>query len=445
MAIQSFRSKRSAPALRLAALLGVGACVIALHPVAFTVKGVWDTPLSDAKEFPAGFGPDSVAGMVLEEQTSSGGAVSLTLKDRLGLAYKEGPFSGSWDDTNAWQANYTTDDLDVLLSGLGAEPFAWKASKTAAVEGLGDVQVNVSSADGFGVGVARDLPQIAGMQLKGYARARNDALLGRLVAERTFGDSGLVQYSMENPEGEYEMNNWTYKALLTQGLQDGTLTVKGARERAEVSYNVSYERSLDDLLKGAADSIVGLDTDGLYGKLQTSHSIGKKVQADVVASGKSDTRFNSPSYAGSLKLSHDLGSVKLSTASDEPVEVSAATSLDVAGMTLSGKASTIAEKGADIKYNVTLSKDLSDVLSKLEGSPTGSLVIGSDAASEDGLYGRLQASRALGNDFVGELSMAARGREFTPAVKVSNQLGYAQLSKPSDSAARLKVGYEFSA
>jgi len=435
-------SKRSAPALRLAALLGAGACFVSLRPVAFTVKGVWDTPLSDLEKFPAGFGPDSVAGMVLTETTASGGEVSLTLKDRLGLAYKEGPFSGSWDDTNAWKANYTTDEIAVKLSGHGAEPFSWQASKSTAVEGLGDVQVNVSSSDGYGVSVSRDLLQLAGVQLKGYAQAHNDALLGRLEAERAIGN-GLVQYSMENPEGEYEMNNWTYKALLTQGIQDGTLTVKGARERAAVSYNVSYERSLDDLLKGAADSIVGVDTNGLYGKLETSHSIGKKVQADVVASGKSDTGFKSPSYAGSLKLSHDLGSVKLATASAKPVEVSAATSLDVAGMTLTGKASTIAEKGADIKYNVTLSKELDDVLSKLEG--TGSLVIGSDAASEDGLYGRLQASRALGKDFVGELSLAARGRDVTPAVKVSNSLGYAQLSKPSDSAARLKVGYEFSA
>eukprot|EP00403_Amphidinium_massartii_P020394 CAMPEP_0178399342 /NCGR_PEP_ID=MMETSP0689_2-20121128/15232_1 /TAXON_ID=160604 /ORGANISM="Amphidinium massartii, Strain CS-259" /LENGTH=443 /DNA_ID=CAMNT_0020020119 /DNA_START=96 /DNA_END=1427 /DNA_ORIENTATION=+ len=443
MAIQSFRSKRSAPALRLAALLGVAACVIALHPVAFTVKGVWDTPVSDVKQFPTGFGPDSVAGMVLSENISSGGEVSLILKDRLGVGYKSGPVSGSWDDTNAWEANYTTDDTALVLSGIGAEPFSWEARKAASVEGVGDVQVNVSKSDGFGVSVSRDLPEVMGLALKGYAQARNDVLSARLLGQRSYGTDGVALYSVEMPEGSYDIENWTYKLSMTDTVQDGTLTTKLAREQSEVSYNVTYEHELDKLFKGDADATLGLDVDGFYGRLQTSHSLGKGVQADVVATGKTDTSFKTGSYTSNMKLSHDLGSLTLAKASDEAVKVSAASTLDVAGMTLSGSANTTLEEDAEIKYNVTLSKDLSDALAKLESS--GSLVIGSDAASEDGLYGLLEAGRGLGKGFMAQLSLAARGRSVTPALKVSNQFGYAKLSKPSDSAPRVTVGYEFSA
>lgn len=441
--MQSRTAHRSAPLLRLAALLGLAACVVTLHPVAFTVKGVWETTVSDAKQFPNGFGPDSVAGMVLSETTASGGEVTLTLKDRLGVLYKEGPLRASWDDSNAWQANYSTDEIALLLSGQGAEPVGWAASKKAAVEGVGDVEVNVSSSAGYGVAVTRELPTAAGLQLKGYASARNDALLGRLEAERTWGESGSIKYSMENAEGDYSLDNATYKAVLTDSVQDGTLTAKASRAQSAVGYNISYEHGLDALVGGEADVLVGVDEEGVYGKLQTSHSLNKLIQADMVASGKSDTGFNSPSYAGSLRLSHDLGSVKLSKVNDEPLDVRAASSLDVGGLSVSASVNTTASKGADIKYNVSASKDLSEVLSKLEGS--GSMTIGVDAASEDGLYGALQASRELGKGFLAELSMAARGRQVTPAVKVSNRLGYAQLTKPPSSAPRLKVGYEFSA
>eukprot|EP00971_Amphidinium_carterae_P155878 3090469-Amphidinium_carterae.1 len=140
MAVQSRSIRRSAPGLRFAALLGASACVVSLKPLAFNVKGAWETTLSEAKQFPLGFGPDSVTGLVVSGTTSDGVEVGVEVKDRLGLVYKEGPLKARWDDSQAWQANYSTDDIDVLLSGVGAEPVNWEARKTAAVEGLGDVQ-----------------------------------------------------------------------------------------------------------------------------------------------------------------------------------------------------------------------------------------------------------------------------------------------------------------
>mmetsp|Transcript_2638 Transcript_2638/g.4516 ORF Transcript_2638/g.4516 Transcript_2638/m.4516 type:complete len:445 (+) Transcript_2638:59-1393(+) len=444
MAIQSRSIRRAAPALRFAALLGVSAFIVSLRPLAFNVKGVWETTLSEAKQFPLGFGPDSVTGLVLSGSTPSGAEVGMELKDRLGLVYKEGPFKARLDDSQAWQANYTTDDIDVMFNGVGAEPVNWEARKKAAVEGLGDVQVNVSSASGFGVSVARDLPTVAGVQLKGFVSAKNEAILGRLQAERTWGESGSLQYAMENPEGDYAPANLTYMAKLSDVIQDGALSAMLKRAGSTNSYNISYAHGLNALLKGDAGVTVGYDNAGAYGRLTKSHSLGKGVTADYTASGRSDLEFKAPSYLQTLRLSNDLGSLALSKSNEGVAEAKAALSeLDLAGIVLKASMNTTLEKDAEIKYNVTASKDLSAVLEKL-GS-TGSVVIGSDAASQDGLYAALQASRELGKGFTGGVSVAARGQKVTPALTISNRLGYAQLRKDPESAARLRVGYEFSA
>mmetsp|Transcript_2637 Transcript_2637/g.4515 ORF Transcript_2637/g.4515 Transcript_2637/m.4515 type:complete len:444 (+) Transcript_2637:77-1408(+) len=443
MAIQSRSFRRSAPGLRLAALLGVSAIAVSLRPLTFNVKGVWETTLSEAKQFPLGFGPDSVTGLVLSGNTASGAEVGVELKDRLGLVYKEGPFKARLDDSQAWQANYTTDDIDVVLSGVGAEPVNWEARKNAAVEGLGDVQVNVSSASGFGVSVARDLPSVAGVQLKGFVSAKNEAILGRLQAERSWGESGSLQYSMENPEGDYAPANLTYMAKLSDVIQDGALSAMVKRAGSANSYNISYAHGLNALLKGDAGVTVGYDNAGAYGRLTKSHSLGKGVTADYTASGRSDVEFKAPSYLQTLRLSNDLGSLALSKGNGAVAEAKAALQNDLAGVLLKASLNTTLEKDAEIKYNVSASKDLSAALEKL-GS-TGSVVIGSDAASQDGLYAALQASRELGKGFTGGVSVAARGQKVTPALTISNRLGYAQLRKDPESAARLRVGYEFSA
>mmetsp|Transcript_56612 Transcript_56612/g.132843 ORF Transcript_56612/g.132843 Transcript_56612/m.132843 type:complete len:443 (+) Transcript_56612:70-1398(+) len=442
MAIQS-RSRRSAAALRVAALLCLSACFVSLKPLAFNVKGTWETTLSEAKAFPLGFAPDSVAGLVVSGSTSTGAEVGVELKDRLGLVYKEGPFQVRLDDSQAWQANYTTDEIDVILSGVGAEPVNWEARKSAAVEGLGDVQVNVSNAAGFGVSVARDLPTVAGVHLKGFVSAKNEAILGRLQAERGWGEAGSLKYVMENPEGDYALANLSYMAKLSDVVQDGSLNAMLKRTGSTNSYNVSYEHGLNTLLKGDAGVIVGYDNEGAYGRLSKSHSVGKGVTVAYTASGRSDVDLKAPSYLQTLRLSNDVASIALSKSKDGVAEAKVALANEIAGLALKATMNTTIEQDAEVKYNVTASKDLTAVLDKL-GS-TGSITIGSDAASEDGLYALLEANRELGNGFAGGVSVATRGQKVTPALTVSNRLGYAQVRKDPDSPARLRVGYEFSA
>eukprot|EP00971_Amphidinium_carterae_P172866 3426613-Amphidinium_carterae.1 len=191
------------------------------------------------------------------------------------VKYKQGPLSARFDDKLAWQANYTEDDIAVILSGVGAEPFSWEARKQAEVEGLGDVEVNVSSATGFGVAVARALPTMAGVELKGYARANNDALLGRLEAERSFGDLGTLQYKLENPQGDYSLENLTQVAKLAGTVQGGALNAMLGRAASTNSYNISYAHGLP---KVDASMLVGLDNAGLYGQLQNSRALPKDMQ-----------------------------------------------------------------------------------------------------------------------------------------------------------------------
>jgi len=441
MAIQS--KKRSALALRLTALVGVSACLLSLKPVAFTVKDTWDVAVSDLKTFPKGLHPASVDGLVISGNTSRGAALDLALKDKMQLRYTQGPLSARFDDKLAWQANYTADDIAVILSGVGTEPFSWEARKQAEVEGLGDVEVNVSSATGFGVSVARALPTMAGLELKGYARANNDALLGRLEAARSWGDSGTLQYTMENPQGDYELENLIYTAKLTDTVQEGTLKAMLKRAASTNSYNVSYEHGLNKLLNGDASMLVGLDNAGIYGKLQKSHPLPNDMQMDYAATGRSDTDFNNPTYTQTLRLSNDKMSVTLSQDDDDaPVAKAATSNVDVAGMSLSASLNTTLQKGAELKYNVTASRDISKALNKFADS--GEIVIGADDTSADGVYGLVQASRELGNGFTGKVSVASRGKKVTPTMTVSNRLGYAQLRKDADSPARVRVGYQFS-
>jgi len=100
------------------------------------------------------------------------------------------------------------------------------------------------------------------------------------------------------------------------------------------------------------------------------------------------------------------------------------------------------EDGA-VGYDVSYRRDLDDVL-----PVTSSMHVG---ASDEAVYGKITARRSVNADLdaeyeaIGRVQLGAEDKkaELAHALKLSNKLGYAQLSHGSSESPRLRVGYEF--
>merc|ERR1712216_1016225 len=99
--------------------------------------------------------------------------------------------------------------------------------------------------------------------------------------------------------------------------------------------------------------------------------------------------------------------------------------------------------GADAPtFNLTVSSDLSKALNALDAQ--GELQLGIDAASVDGLYARVAARRQLGENIALSYSSQGRANSLAHSLKVSNDLGFAELVHAGDEP-RLRLGYQFDA
>jgi len=72
------------------------------------------------------------------------------------------------------------------------------------------------------------------------------------------------------------------------------------------------------------------------------------------------------------------------------------------------------------------------------------LQLGIDDASVDGLYARVAARRELGKGVALQYSSQGRANAMEHALKVSNDLGFAELVS-AGSEPRLRLGYQFDA
>jgi hypothetical protein len=95
-------------------------------------------------------------------------------------------------------------------------------------------------------------------------------------------------------------------------------------------------------------------------------------------------------------------------------------------------------------YNVSYTRSLADLVPVAADAQVG--------VDEDGAYGKLSARRDLGNGLEAYYEALARlglgedrKEQLRHALKVSDKLGYAQLTHGKGEAPRLRVGYEFNA
>jgi hypothetical protein len=402
------------------------------------VKGAWEGTVGDISNLPNGLGPKSVGGIAFDQEGLSLAAADGHLKAR----YRSGPLAFSMDDSQAWQANFTQDGTSVRVSGNGAEDLSWAASKQGSVDGLGDVEMNVTSHDGVGVAIGRDLPEIAGVQMRASTRSHGEGVLGRLEAQRDLGKNLNVRYSVENgAEGDYAVENLKHDVALDGSHGDGSLDVSLRSIAGEQLYNVTYGHDLGAVLQGDAGLVVGADNDGVYGHFAKSHSLGQGLSADYDIRGRTDNSGVEKSFAQAVRLANKLGSLKVSQGSAKPVQADLEVGVQQGAARLDGKVGYTLGSDAPT-FNLTVSSDLADALNALDAE--GELQLGIDDASADGLYARVAARRQLGKNLALAYSSQGRAKAMQHSLKVSNDLGFAELVSAGDEP-RLRLGYQFDA
>jgi len=104
----------------------------------------------------------------------------------------------------------------------------------------------------------------------------------------------------------------------------------------------------------------------------------------------------------------------------------------------------VSRDAGELGYNVSYTRSLHDLVPVDSSAQVG--------VDEDGVYGKLTASRDLGNgidayyEALARLGLGDSDKErLQHTLKLSNQLGYAQLLHGKGEAPRLRVGYEFNA
>eukprot|EP00929_Paragymnodinium_shiwhaense_P097009 TRINITY_DN5878_c0_g1_i1.p1 TRINITY_DN5878_c0_g1~~TRINITY_DN5878_c0_g1_i1.p1 ORF type:complete len:455 (-),score=134.20 TRINITY_DN5878_c0_g1_i1:263-1627(-) len=452
MAKQMRVRPRSSLALRVAAG-GVLLVAVRHFGPSFTIKGSWDGSLADLKTFPEGLEPSSIGGIAFSQDD-----VEMSLDNGLlALKYSNGPLSLAVDDWSQWAANFTQDNTELRVTGVGGGSIDWEASKTGSVAGLGDIEVDVSSQGELEVGLTPATQDVGGFAVQARTKSSSDGIAGQLEASRSLNDIDL-KYALENEAGEYNLANMKHvlnlgakvgggdaEAFYTYDADGHNYNATFSREIAGTdalvmykdgdsgrSYNVSLNKDLGEVVGSDSDLDVGVDDDGVYGALSVSKELGE-VGARMDVSGRVGVDGN-PTYAEALTLSHKLGSLKVSADDEGSVDFAGDFEFEQDSNKLN--AAVGYSLGDDEPtYNVTVARDLTDLVHSEAGVQLG--------IDQDGVYGSLSASKDLGNDIALEYGTAGRKDSLTHRVQVSNNLGFAELSKAKDDDPRVRVGYAF--
>jgi len=326
------------------------------------------------------------------------------------------------------------------------------------VKGLGDLVLDVNSDGELEVGLTPSQWQLGGLDVQATTKSNGDGIAATLEAVKDMKDHTMT-YRVENEAGDYDLAKLKH-VLTTAGQVAGgsssatytydetgmhynvsyTKDVAGGSSSWEYSdgadgraYNVSYGKELSGLLGSGSDVTLGSDADGVYGAISASKDLGD-ITASVDVSGRVVHEGKDLSHAEALKLAHKLGTVTLSSADGGDLDIDGDFAVEQAGNKLSAKVGYTVG-GADPTYNVTFSRDLSDVL-----PATGDIEVGLD---DEGAYGSLSASKDIGSGFGVDYASSGRLNDMTHRLKLSNELGYAELLKAQDEEARLRLGYEF--
>jgi len=425
---------RSSPALRMVMLTGLLVAVRHFMAPAYSVGGSWEGSLADAKTLPKGLDQMYLDGLNFGE-----GNLGLSVEDgRMHASWSKGPLSVSTNDAHEWQFNFTTDDGWLRSRGTGTE-IDWEAGKKHSIDGLGEVSVNMSSGKVTRVLVTPSLPQVAGVQLDGYALTDSrNGLQGRLEASKQLFGKADMNYVVQNLPGAYDPKHFSHTATIDaqQGDNKAALSVSKAAF-GEPKYDLMLTRDLEALLQEASEISVGVNNKDVYAKLAANKALVEGLTASYKFSGRAglDANHSNPSFVQSLKLKHELAKLMLSHATGKPVKAVAEIGTGTANV------HTSLAYDLDTKeptYNVTLNGDLTDLA---QGQLTSASVqVGVDSK---GPYGDVEASRELGdNGLKAEYSSKGRLDALEHALKVSNKQMHARIVKAGSNDPRLQLGYE---
>jgi hypothetical protein len=194
----------------------------------------------------------------------------------------------------------------------------------------------------------QQLAAIAGATLDGSVRATNAGVTGCLEVRRDLFGQADLSYSVENPVGVYTLADCKHLGQLTvpvaggnaelklkmesdagsqsyqgsYGLEvpqvGGLAELKASLKGEELGYNVSYARALNDLLNEDADVHVGVDQEGVYGRLRARRELTEGLSADYEATGRVELVDKGDEgdawkhdLAHALKISNKLGYAQL--------------------------------------------------------------------------------------------------------------------------------------
>jgi len=341
---------------RAARLAVLAAGALALHRwaregPAYAVRGAWEggVKAGDLSELLGGLEPS----VELPSVSYGREGLALSVEDgRLSVGYagafgKDSALDFRINDERAWRASLSGDDASLRVRGQGHDlgKLFWEASQSGEVDGVGHVKVEFNSDKEYNLTVARQqLAAIAGASVDGRFRATNAGVTGCLEARRDLPGQAAVSYSVENPVGVYNVADCKHLGKLTVPFaggdaaleierdagspsyhgsyalkfQGGVVELKASGKGKELGYNVSYARALNDLLNEDTDVHVGVDQEGVYGRLRARRELNEGLNADYEATGRVgrvDRGEEGDAWehdmAHTLKLSSKLGYAQL--------------------------------------------------------------------------------------------------------------------------------------
>eukprot|EP00933_Yihiella_yeosuensis_P043319 TRINITY_DN3805_c0_g1_i2.p1 TRINITY_DN3805_c0_g1~~TRINITY_DN3805_c0_g1_i2.p1 ORF type:complete len:362 (-),score=79.39 TRINITY_DN3805_c0_g1_i2:410-1495(-) len=337
------RSTRSRVRVAIAGAAAVLA-VRSWNGPAYAVKGKWEGASSDLQDghdqIFKGLEPDvSLPSIAFDREGLSlsvdGGRLNANYKSKFG---EDQNFDFRINDEKAWRAGVSSNDASLHVEGHGnsLDDLFWEASQRGNANGLGDALLEFNSNKEYNLTIAQpQIGQLLGGNLGGKVRFTQDGATGHLNGQAALPAGANLAYSLENPVGVYNIGQSEHKALLTVPVADGTAALKveydgsdpsykASYERGlvggegkvdftykgeQVGYNVSYLRSLGSLPGDVDTGVhVGVDDDGVYGRLVARKDLAHDLSAKYEASGRVGVGEDSnPDLQHSLRLSNKLG------------------------------------------------------------------------------------------------------------------------------------------
>eukprot|EP00929_Paragymnodinium_shiwhaense_P116177 TRINITY_DN854_c0_g1_i1.p1 TRINITY_DN854_c0_g1~~TRINITY_DN854_c0_g1_i1.p1 ORF type:complete len:378 (-),score=111.93 TRINITY_DN854_c0_g1_i1:313-1419(-) len=365
------------------------------------------------------------------------------------------------DGKYGWQANFTRDDEQIRFSGKGTDALEWAAFKKGHVKSLGDIELDINSDGNLEVGLTPSQWALQNVTLQGQTHSSSEGIAASFAARKNTKDYD-VNYRVENDAGKYEPTSLkhvltaaaqvaggkataaytydseghNYNSTFARDVAGGTALLQFADGASDRVYNVTFTRGLEDKLGSPSDVTLGVDDDGAYAAITASRAV-----ADLTATMDLSTRAalegNSTqvSHAEALKLAHKLGAVTISSADGGDIDLEGDFLVEQDGNKLAAKVGYTVGANDSTSYNVTLSSDLAQYL-----KTAADIELGID---NDGAYGKATASKKLGMGFDVEVASGGRPKDLEHTLKLSHELGYAELVKKQDEEARLRLGYDF--